>query len=462
MNYYDDYYYREPYACTRNDNEFITPFPAKCTIPDISISEKKSGDLMRSLLNLDSDPALDIASYTTTSMEPDAVELMAQNLPKNYSNLVLYEATSEIEEYTASMILDLFNGRIGCESFGVSTLGSEEAIYLAGINYKIQWQKANKECELQPEIIFGSNAHISWYKFAQYFKVKPIVIPVGEDLTIDVKKVAQYLRPNTIAVVGTLGDGFTGRIDDIRCLNEVVSEYNMKHKWNVPIHVDAANGGFILPFYEPYNQIKWDFSLECVRSINVSSHEFGFVYPGLGWALWKNRKEISPRLFQVDRYFGRVSVDISINYSRNASNISAQYFLFNRYGKQGYEKLDNYIYNVRDFIRDQIEKFEIDGKKIYKVLKGEPDMPFVAIEPTKYLRELGFKEQRLVKEIRRFGWSIGMNDLPEPYRDTRILRVMVNIGFSKGLAEKFLGDFNRVTKDMVKECFMERGESHER
>ena len=81
---------------------------------------------------------------------------------------------------------------------------------------------------------------------------------------------------------------WTGLNDDVEALDKALDAYNAKTGYDIPIHVDAASGGFILPFLNP--EVKWDFRLKWVLSISTSGHKYGLVYPGLGWVVWKDKK----------------------------------------------------------------------------------------------------------------------------------------------------------------------------
>jgi glutamate decarboxylase len=85
---------------------------------------------------------------------------------------------------------------------------------------------------------------------------------------------------NSIAVVAILGTTFTGEFEPIGEIHEALVGQNAKTAWDVPMHIDAASGGFVAPFLHPH--LEWDFRLPLVKSINVSGHKYGLVYPGVG------------------------------------------------------------------------------------------------------------------------------------------------------------------------------------
>lgn len=117
----------------------------------------------------------------------------------------------------------------------------------------------------------------------------------------------------------------------------LLDEYEQRTGISVPIHVDAASGGFIAPFATPKHI--WDFKIPRVVSINTSGHKFGLSYVGVGWVVWRN-KELLPKdlIFEL-HYLGSVEYSFSLNFSRPAHPIIAQYFNFLHLGFEGYRAI---------------------------------------------------------------------------------------------------------------------------
>ena len=121
--------------------------------------------------------------------------------------------------------------------------------------------------------------HVVWEKFCRYFDVEPRIVPLQPDkYTIGPEDVEPHVDENTIGVAAVLGTTFTGHSDDIEGINSLLVSLKNDKGLDVPLHVDAASGGFVWPFIYPDRE--WDFRLEQVRSINVSGQKFGGVYPG--------------------------------------------------------------------------------------------------------------------------------------------------------------------------------------
>ena len=102
----------------------------------------------------------------------------------------------------------------------------------------------------------------------------------------------------------------------------------------MPLHIDGASGGFVWPFLYPDSP--WDFRLERVRSINVSGHKYGLVYPGLGWLVFREAADLPEDLVFYENYLGKRDATFTLNFSTGAAMVLAQYYNFVRYGHDGY------------------------------------------------------------------------------------------------------------------------------
>ena len=85
-------------------------------------------------------------------------------------------------------------------------------------------------------------------------------------------------------------------------------------RWDTPIHVDAASGGFIAPFIYP--ELEWDFRLPLVKSINVSGHKYGLVYAGVGWVIWRSKEDLPEDLIFHINYLGADQPTFTLNFSK--------------------------------------------------------------------------------------------------------------------------------------------------
>src|SRR6187431_1852641 len=309
--------------------------------PDHQISEHgmTATDAMRLLgeeLVLDGIPMRNLATFVTTWMEPEAQRVIAENLHRNYIDHAEYPQTAVIEQRCIRMLADLFHAP--GETTGTRTQGSSEAIMLGALSLKWKWRARREAANLstdRPNLVFGGDVHVVWEKFCRYFDVEPRIIPLQPDrLTIGPEDVEPHIDENTIGVAAVLGTTFTGHADDIAGIDRLLTRLLDERGLDVPMHVDAASGGFVWPFLYPDS--KWDFRLEQVRSINVSGHKFGLVYPGIGWLVFREKSDLAEDLVFYENYLGKTDATFTLNFSTGSSMVLAQYYNFVRLGREGY------------------------------------------------------------------------------------------------------------------------------
>ena len=174
-----------------------------------------------------------------------------------------------------------------------------------------------------------------WEKFCRYFDVEPRIIPLQpHKFTIGPEDVEPHVDENTIGVAAVLGTTFTGHADDIVGIDALLMRLRDERGLEVPLHIDGASGGFVWPFLYPDSE--WDFRLESVRSINVSGHKYGLVYPGLGWLIFREPPDLPEDLVFYENYLGKRDATFTLNFSTGSSMVLAQYYNFVRYGHEGY------------------------------------------------------------------------------------------------------------------------------
>ncbi|KAG8744938.1 hypothetical protein FRC10_009173 [Ceratobasidium sp. 414] len=325
-------------------SRFATEQLPKFQIPSAGVSAHAAYQLVHDELNLDGNPSLNLASFVHTWMPEEGKKLMVENMTKNFADQDEYPATMSIHTRCVSMIADLWNAPDGGKAIGTATGGSSEAIMLGGLAFKKRWQAARKAAgksihEPGPNIVFGANAQVALEKFARYFDVECRLVPVDESTNhvMSPERAMDYIDENTIGVMVILGSTYTGAFEDVEGMAKLLDEYEAKTGQDVPIHVDAASGGFIAPF--AYPKYKWAFELPRVHSINTSGHKFGLVYAGLGWIIWRDDTKLPKDLIFELHYLGSVEYSYTLNFSRSAAPIVGQFFNFLNLGAS-YSRLD--------------------------------------------------------------------------------------------------------------------------
>ncbi|KAG8082228.1 hypothetical protein GUJ93_ZPchr0014g47611 [Zizania palustris] len=413
-------------------------------IPEQSIPKEAAYQIINDELMLDCNPRLNLASFVTTWMEPECDKLMMAAINKNYVNMDEYPVTTELQNRCVNMIAHLFNAPIGDDetAVGVGTVGSSEAIMLAGLAFKRKWQnrrKAEGKPYDKPNIVTGANVQVCWEKFARYFEVELKEVKLTEGYYVmNPEKAVEMVDENTICVAAILGSTLTGEFEDVKLLNDLLTAKNAETGWDTPIHVDAASGGFIAPFIYP--ELEWDFRLPLVKSINVSGHKYGLVYAGVGWVIWRTKDDLPDELIFHINYLGADQPTFTLNFSKGSNQIIAQYYQLIRLGFEGYKDI---MQNCRDnatVLREGIEKMGY-----FEVVSKDSGVPLVAFSLRDSSRYTVFE---VAESLRRFGWILPAYTMPADAEHVAVMRVVIREDFGRGLAERLIADLGKVMADM--------------
>jgi len=404
---------------------------SKYNIPKEEMSPRDAYQLVHDELMLDGNSRLNLATFVTTWMEPEAQKLMSETFDKNMIDKDEYPQTAEIEMRCVNMISDLFHGHTNeqKEACGCSTIGSSEASMLCGMAMKWNWRKkrtAEGKDVSKPNFVVGSDVQVCWEKFCVYWDIEIREVKMSQEngYRFDATKVTELCDENTIGVLAILGTTYTGEYQDVKALDSIMEEYNAQTGYDIPIHVDAASGGFVAPFLDP--KLEWDFRLKWVKSINVSGHKFGLVAPGVGWALWKDWSLLPEELIFHVNYLGGDMPTFALNFSRPGSQVIAQYYNLVRLGFEGYKKVHQACLDVTYYLRDELENLGI-AESIVKDIK----MPLIAF---RLKNEAKYDAYQLSKKLRYHGWQVPAYTLPKDCEKVTILRVVVKEGFDYDLA----------------------------
>jgi glutamate decarboxylase len=418
--------------------DLLNPIP-RWNLADGEMPAAAAYQLIHDELSLDGNPLLNLASFVTTWMDPEATQLMVEAMPKNFVDAPEYPQAVELESRCVSIIADLFHATdTEDKAVGTSTVGSSEAVHLAGLALKWNWRARRKAAGLStesPNIVTGSNVQVVWEKFARYFDVElRFVNMTAERTVIGVPEAMALVDENTIAVVGILGSTYTGEFEPIAELDAALQELNARTGWNVPLHVDAASGGFVAPF--AYPDLVWDFRLPTVKSINVSGHKYGLVYPGVGWAIWRSREELPDDLLFHDAYLGEDQITFNLNFSKGSSQVIGQYYNFLRMGRAGYTSVMNCLSDTARWLSDRLLESEH-----FDVISDGSQIPVVAF---KLSGDFGYNEFDVSAALRIYGWQVPAYTMPEGAENIAVLRVVVREGFSADLARSLWEDLRAV------------------
>ncbi|MGW0044257.1 glutamate decarboxylase [Rhodococcus sp. NPDC003348] len=388
-------------------------------------------------LMLDGSSRLNLATFVTTWMDPQADRLMAETFDKNMIDKDEYPQTAEIETRCVNMVAALFNAEDLDESdpssaTGVSTVGSSEAVMLAGLALKWRWRAAREAAgkdTARPNLILGSNVQVVWEKFCRYFDVEPKYLPMAKDrYVITPEQVREAVDENTIGVVAILGTTFTGELEPVAEISDVLDEIAAKGGPDVPIHVDAASGGFVVPFLHP--ELKWDFRLPRVVSINVSGHKYGMTYPGIGFVVWRSKEYLPEDLVFRVNYLGGDMPTFTLNFSRPGNQVVGQYYNFIRLGVAGYTQIMESLRDTALMISAELSKMD----DMHVITDGTA-IPVLSFE---VVGDPGYTVFDISHELRARGFQVPAYTMPADAEDVAVLRIVLREGFSRDMAYKLV------------------------
>ena len=396
--------------------------------------------LVRDELMLDGNSRLNLATFVTTWMEPQAQRLMAETFDKNMIDKDEYPRTAELELRCVNMLSRLWNSPAGEQATGTSTTGSSEAAMLGGMALKWRWrdrQKTAGKATDSPNMVMGANVQICWEKFCRYWEVEPRLAPMeGDRYHLDADEAVKRCDENTIGVVPVLGSTFDGSYEPVADICAALDKLQADTGLDVPVHVDAASGGFIAPFLDP--DLVWDFRLPRVQSINTSGHKYGLVYPGVGWVIWRNPDALPDDLVFNVNYLGGNMPTFALNFSRPGNQIAAQYYNFLRLGFEGYRRVQQASRDVARFLADAIGAMDH-----FELFTDGSELPVFAFTLKPGIDNYTVFD--LSERLRDRGWLVPAYSFPENRQDLDALRIVVRNGLSRDLADLLIADLQRHT-----------------
>ncbi len=346
----------------------------------------------------------------------------AENIFNHYSSIngvdeYVYSELKHIKQTCAEFMLNLFHAKNLTDFNYVTTSGSSEAILLALLALK----QRNTKNSNKYNFIIGENRHVSWLKAADFLGIQLRVVKGNNP-----RNVLNYIDENTVGVGCVIGATTTLLFDDIEKLNTLLEQYYQKTKHFIPMHVDAASGGFVAPFQYP--SLRWDFQLSHVFSINVSSHKYGLVYPSLGW-LFMRSTSCLPQLTHCSDYLGESANRISIQFSHSAAHLMTQYYHFQTLGISGYQKIVQELYELSAFLREAL----IEMPEINNLMpENTPSLPGVVFNTN------DGSIAALSNYLKQKDWYIPVYQLPSNQQS--VARIVIRNGFDESEMRAFIGE----------------------
>ncbi|KAG9318391.1 glutamate decarboxylase [Chiua virens] len=450
-----------PYG-SRYGTESLPKFhlPSKGVTPDIAYQ------LIHDELSTDGHPTLNLASFVSTWMPEAANKLMMENMSKNLIDQDEYPATQIIHTRCVSILADLWHAPSTKQAIGTATTGSSEAIQLGGLAMKRIWQERRKAAgksihEPGPNIVMGANAQVALEKL--------VPVSVESKYRLDPKKTMEYVDENTIGVYVILGSTYTGHYEPVKEMSDLLDEYESRTGHSVPIHgaIPVVSWSILTLTLATvdgcvrrvccavcFAETSMGFQNPRVVSINASGHKFGLSYVGVGWV---------DLIFEL-HYLGSVEYSFSLNFSRPAAPIIAQYFNFLHLGFEGYRSvaLDDLKnarvlsralertgwYTVLSDIHRPKSDSALDEENTETYQDGLPVVSFRFSDT--FQQQHPEVEQRWIQTLLRVkGWIVPNYELPPNLETVQILRVVVRETFTEALVDRLVADIVEVTEELI-------------
>jgi glutamate decarboxylase len=389
-------------------------------------------------LMLDGNARMNLATFVSTWMEPQAEKLMAECLDKNMIDKDEYPQTAALEVRCVEILSRLWHAPKGAQATGCSTTGSSEAAMLGGLALKRRWQKRRSDEGKpadRPNLVMGINVQVCWEKFAKYWDLEMRLVPMeGDRFHRSAEEPVKLCDENTVGVVAVLGSTFDGSYEPVEEICAALDDFQEREGIDIPVHVDGASGAFVAPFVDP--DLVWDFRLPRVASINASGHKYGLVYPGVGWIVWRDGDVLPEELIFWVNYLGDDMPTLALNFSRPGAPVVAQYYNFLRLGFDGYRRVQTYAREVATRLAAQIEDL---GP--FQLLTRGDELPVFAFTLSPEIDN--FTVYDVSNAVRERGWLVPAYTFPKNRTDLAVLRVVVRRGFSHDMADLLVGDLER-------------------
>ncbi len=268
-------------------------------------------------------------------------------ISENFLNPMAFQSLKKMEREVVRMSCSLLNG--DDESVGTMTSGGTESILMA-VKAARDLARKTKPWILKPELVAPASAHVAFEKACKYFGIKYVSVKLEDDFTANVRAMKKACGMNTIMMMGSAPQYPQGVIDPI----EELATYAQKK--NIPFHVDACVGGFLLPFLER-NGVelpKWNFCVPGVTSISADLHKYGFAAKGASVVLYKSMKYMKHQFFITTDWMGGIYASPNLPGTRPGGAIAAAWGTLNKMGIEGYVEQAGKTIKIANEFKDRI------------------------------------------------------------------------------------------------------------
>jgi glutamate decarboxylase len=305
--------------------------------------------------------ARNLGTYSNILDDSTFRDILATSSEMNFVDKAAYPHLIALEREVVRFLLDKMHA--ADDASGFTTTGSSEAIVLALAYHQRNFLDAKPQFKGQTlNFVISEAHHKAFEKCARLFGVELRPATLRSDLTVDVNSMRQLVDDKTFCLIGIAGSTELGKMDSIADINMLAQERGL------PVHVDAAIGGYVFPFYTDQNQ--WDFALPTVRTINISGHKYGMCLPGIGFLLVRN-SSVMPKDYLENSEIAYLSggniIDYALTCSRSAIFIINAHHNLKLYGESGYTKITQQNLSNAGYFAQKVS--EIPG--IAGIIRGD-------------------------------------------------------------------------------------------
>lgn len=428
--------------------EMREPAPAEF-IPEHKTPAETAYQIVKDETFPQTQPRLNLATFVTTYMDEYGTRLMNEAVGINYIDETEYPRVAVMCGRCINMVANMWNTpEQGEWKTGAVGIGSSEACMLGGVAAWLRWRdrrKAEGKTYDKPNLIMSSAYQVVWEKFCQLWQIEMRTVPITrEHPTLDIDEAIRMCDENTICIVPIMGVTWTGMNDNVEALDAALDKYNAETGYDIPIHIDAASGGFILPFLNPGK--KWDFRLKWVLSISTSGHKYGLVYPGLGWVIWRDKKYLPDDMSFSVNYLGANVTQVGLNFSRPAAQILAQYYNFIHLGVEGYREIHSNSMAIARYchaVIGQMSCFKNYSRALVNPL-------FIWTMDPDYDKTAKWTLYDLQDKLMQSGWMVPAYTMPKNIEDMVVMRIVVRQGMSRDMADMLIQDIGNAVAELEK------------
>lgn len=346
-----------------------------------------------------------------TSPHPLARKVFYKYIDRNLGDPGLHPGSRKLEVET----IDMLSSLLGLErGYGHIVSGGTEANVLA-----VRAMRNISDSE-SPELILPRSAHFSFLKASDMLGVKLVWADLNEDYTVNVQDVEDKITDGTIGIVGIAGTTGLGVVDDIPSLSDIAREYGL------PLHVDAAFGGFVIPFAKAlgYDLPDFDFRLKGVTSITIDPHKMGMVPIPAGGIIFRDKRFLDSISVPAPYLAGGGISQATITGTRPGASTLATWALIKHLGFSGYLSIVGRVMELSRWLAERIK--EVEGLSLVR----EPVLNIVSFTST------SMDIYRVGEELRDMGWGVSAH--------RGYIRIVIMPHVEREHLEEFIGDLREI------------------